>query len=84
MRDRKGIMHEAKALWRSERVDQSRPDTEEEQLCREQGKGKESTGWRRGILSCRGGCVGAGGKGTHMEKRAVRSRGDEESKPSSE
>ena len=84
MRDRKGIMNEAKSLWRQERVDPSRPDTEEAQLFREQGKGKESTGWHRGILSCRGGCVRAGGRGTHMEKRAVRSRGDEETKPSSE
>lgn len=71
MRDRKGIMNEARSLQRQERADQSRPDIEEEQLFREQGK--ESTGRSRGILSCGGGCVCAGGKGTHMEKRAVRS-----------
>ena len=84
MRDQKGIMNEARSLRRQERADPSQPDTEEEQLFREQGEGKESTGRSRGVLSCRGGCVCAGGKGTHMEKRAVRSRGDEKSKRSSE
>lgn len=48
-------MNEARSLQRQERADQSRPDTEEEQLFREQGK--ESTGRSRGILSCGRGCL---------------------------
>lgn len=42
MQDRKGIMNEWGSRWRQERAwNQSRPDTEEEQLLREQRKGKE-------------------------------------------
>lgn len=42
MQDRKGIMNECGSRWRQERAwNQSRPDTEEEQLLREQRKGKE-------------------------------------------
>lgn len=64
-------MNEARSLQRQERADQSRPDTEEEQLFREQGK--ESTGEQRNFELRERVSVCAGGKGTHMEKWAVRS-----------
>ena len=53
MRDQKGIMNEARSLRRQERADQSQPDTEEEQLFREQGEGRAKVAQFQGCcLQC--------------------------------